>query len=131
MNLPDLPRTHKKPEADFGVKLRHIINTLHLEQSSLELKHTRGSNSFPFAELGADQIAWGLKCKDGAMIRVQGTSGEPDYVWMKGATPYIIIRYPKGEVVIKLETFLNEKAISKRKSLTWERAISISEINVI
>jgi hypothetical protein len=130
MNLPDLPKTHKKKEANFGIQLRHIIDTLNLDSCSIEIKHTRGKNSFPFDELTDQQISWGLKNKTGSLIRVQGVCGEPDYVWLKNTPAYVIIKYPEGIVVIPLDSFLKEKNSSSRKSLTYQRALCIACLNV-
>lgn len=128
MDLPELPRTIKKKEADFGVTFRHFIETNPpKEDCAFELKHTRGEPSLPFSELKDEQIAYANKIKKGAFIRIPGLKGEPDYVWMKGKPTYVVVKYPKNFYIIPMEAFVEEKEASvKRKSLTEERAKELS-----
>jgi hypothetical protein len=39
---------------------------------------------------------------------------------------YVVIRYPKGFVLISIDTFVLESQRSKRRSLTWQRAQDIA-----
>lgn len=124
--LPSLPKQHKQPEADFGVDLKHWFEKNKPLTSSLEIKHTRGKNSFSFRELKEEQIAFAKRISSdkGAWIRTLGQNGEPDYIWMRNEIAYIPIRYPKGFVFITIDNILFEK--EKRKSLSWERACEIA-----
>ena len=121
--LPNLPRLHQKKEADFGVTFRHWIEGQMPEGSqSFELKHTRGRDYLPLKEVKPEQIAYGMRIKrTGELIRVQGTRGEPDYIWIKGPA-WIVIRYPKAFVIIDVDVFSNEKTAS----LTFTRACQIA-----
>lgn len=126
--LPELPKQNKKLEADFGVDLKHKTEKSKPETHSLELKHTHGKDSLPFNEVSDAQIAFmnAISSDKGAWIRTLGMNGEPDYIWLKNEPAFLYIKYPKGIVSITIGNFLFEKEKSKRKSLTWERAIAIA-----
>lgn len=119
-----------KQEADFSVRLRHYMKAHPLPVSCpLEVKDTRGKDSFSYAELKEEQINNALASKSdrGNLIRISvGTVGAPDYCYYRSSPAYVVIKYPKGFVFIDIETFILEKETSKRKSLTWERAQDIS-----
>ncbi len=131
--LPDLPKKNKHKETDFGTKIFKpwIHNNAHLFFScTFELKDSKGKDSIPFNSVDDPQIdasltvKWG---KGGYLIRnLMGTIGAPDYSFYRNAPAYIVIHYPKGFVIIDIETFLEEKKRSPRKSLTWERAKEIA-----
>jgi hypothetical protein len=131
MNLPELPKQHKKKEADFGIDIKHKTEEIRPSTHSLELKHTRGKDSLPFSEVTDDQIAFAnsISSDKGAWIRVIGLRGEPDYIWLKNEPAYIVIKYPLGIVYITIANFLHEKETSKRKSLTWDRACEIGKLS--
>lgn len=126
--LPPLPQQNKKKEANFGVALKHLTEKEKPNTCSLEAKHTHGKDYLLFSEVSNSQIAFAnsISSPNGAWIRVQGINGEPDYIWLKNTPAYIVIRYPKGIAHISIGNFLFEKARSKRKSLTWERAQEIA-----
>ncbi|NCU28961.1 MAG: hypothetical protein EOM85_04840 [Candidatus Moranbacteria bacterium] len=126
MDLPELPEQHKKKEADFGLKFRRWIENNPQKSCSFELKHTRGKDYFMFDELKSEQIAFASKIKRGVLIRVPGTKGEPDYVYLKSPA-YVVIKYPKNFYVIDIDNLVKERDTSKRKSLTEDRAKLISE----
>lgn len=120
----------KSQEKDFSIVLRHYLKAHPLPISCpLEIKDTRGKDSFSYAELKEEQInnALASKSDKGNLIRVStGTIGAPDYVYYRSSPAYIVIKYPGGFVFLDIETLLLEKDSSKRKSLTWERAQEIS-----
>lgn len=132
MTLPELPRRNKKKEADFGTAvfkpwIHKNADSLH--SGTFELKITE-SNSLPFSDLDDMQgdaslsVKWSKK---GYLIRNQkGTIGAPDYSFYRGAPAFIVIKYPKLWVIVDIETFLEEKKRSQRKSLTSERACDIA-----
>lgn len=128
MNLPDLPKQNKHKEADFGIALRRWIEEYKIMPSSLETKHTRGKNYLPFSEITPKQIAYANKISsdEGVLIRVQGTDGEPDYVYMRNQPAYIVIRYPDFFAVITIGNLLFERDRYKKKSLTADRAKEIA-----
>lgn len=128
MTLPPLPKQNKHKEADFGLTFREWIEKERPISSSLELKDTRGKDFLNFNELGDNQIIYAklISGPKGALIRVQGTDGQPDYIWLRNTPSYVVIKYPKSFSMISVSTFLMEKERSKRKSLTEQRASEIS-----
>ncbi len=127
MKLPPLPNQHKKQEANFGIDLKHYTERTQPDTRSIETKDTRGKDSLPFSAVEPAQIAFAkaISSDKGAWIRTLGMNGEPDYIWLRNEPAYIFIKYPKGTVGITIGNFLHEKDTSKRKSLTWERAVAI------
>lgn len=119
-----------KKEADFSIVLRHYLKAHPLSVSCpLEVKDTRGKDSFRYAELKEEQInnALASKSDKGNLVRISvGTVGAPDYAYYRNSPAYIVIRYPAGFTFLDIETLILEKERSKRKSLTWERAQEIS-----
>jgi len=96
------------------------------------MKDTRGKPSFPFNELDNEQRAWGMKVKGkkGALIRVQGLNGEPDYSYHCGDPAYVVIKYPKGWCMVDIETLIMEDKRSARRSLTYGRAKELAIISI-
>ncbi len=119
-----------RPESKSAIIFRHWIMANPSFTYSLETKDTRGSESFPFSEVSQAQLDFGLAIKHskkGVLIRTQATvEGVPDYIYLKNEPARIAIKYPKGFVLIDVETFIQEKARSRRKSLTWDRAKEIA-----
>lgn len=122
MELPDLPKQNKKQEADFGLELRKWIHLLGLENCSFELKHTRGKKSFYLKELKNEQIAYASKIEsdEGQLIRVIGSNGEPDYIYLRKRPAYTIIKYPHNFYIIRTIDLLLER--SNSKSISEDRA---------
>ena len=132
-NLPDLPRQHRHQESSFGTKVFKpwVHNNIHLFRKThggtFELKDSKGKDSIPFSSVEEPQIdasltvKWGKK---GYLIRnLTGTVGAPDYSLYYNSPAWIVINYHKlGWVIIDIETFLEEKKRSQRKSLTSIRA---------
>ena len=130
MTLPDLPRQLKRKEAKSSVLFRRLMPKL--ESCILEMKDTRGKDYLNFNEVTDDQIAHALMAESdkGILIRNTGGSGEPDYTYHRNHPAYIVIRFPHCFTLIRIHHFLSEKAESKRKSLTSERAREISTVVV-
>ena len=126
--LPPLTKQNEKKEADFGVVFRHWIEDNKMDTCAFELKHTRGEDSLPFREVKAKQIAYATEIESdkGCLIRVIGHNGEPDYIYLRKEPAYFLIRYPEFYCIVKRSQFLDERASSKRKSLTSKRAREIS-----
>ena len=97
--------------------------------ATFETKDTRGKDSFPFKEWEEDQINHALRNRSdkGNLIRIEkGTPGAPDYAYYRNSPSWVVIKYPKGWVIISPETFILERTKNKRKSLTWARAVAIA-----
>lgn len=121
----------QKREANFGLLLRHWLKANPRLSSAFELKQTTGSSiSFDCFEPGQTDYLLAIKSDKGALIRVQGGSGEPDYVYLRNAPANVVIRFPREFHLIDIDTFLLEKKRSKRKSLTNERAREISIVSI-
>lgn len=120
----------KFQEADFSITLRHYLKANPLPVSCpLEVKDTRGKDSFPYAELKEEQInnALASKSSRGNLIRISvGTIGAPDYSYYRNAPAYVVVKYPALFCIIDIEAFVMERDRSKRKSLTVDRAVAIS-----
>lgn len=130
--LPSLPKQIRGPEADFGIEFRKWW-TAHPMRGNFELKHTKGSDSLPFAAVEADQVIVGnaAHSRKGVLLRLTvGTPGAPDYVGQIEQPVWVVIRYPKAFHVISLNVFLLEKSRSTRKSLTSVRAEALSTVSV-
>lgn len=96
------------------------------------MKDTRGASSLDFSEVADAQLNWArdISSDKGALIRVQGLSGQPDYIWARNMPVYIVIRYPRFFCLISYGNFIQQKKASKRKSLTAARAHEIADVTV-
>ena len=94
---------------------------------AFEMKDTRGKPSFYLKEWKdaqrnfAEAIRYGKK---GVLIRTEGVEGLPDYVYLRNEPSYVVIKYPKGFVIIDGATL----ALEKSSSLTYGRAKEISAL---
>lgn len=122
-----MPRVLKQKEAAFGVQFRAWVLKKRLPTGAYELKQTK-INTFLFSALEDEQIAYLLRIKGskGELIRVQGLKGEPDYIYMRRSSAWVVIKFPRSFHVIDIDTFLEEKKNSKRRSLTAARATELS-----
>ena len=129
--LPNLPKKNKHKELDFGTKIFRswILSNPPGISGTYELKTTL-TNSIPFSCLEDTQIDASLTIKHGEkgyLIRnMSGTIGAPDYSYHYKEPAWIVIKYFKFFCIIDIDVFLNEKQISKRKSLTSDRAKAIA-----
>jgi hypothetical protein len=72
-----------------------------------------------------------IKGPKGVLLRVQAVAkGMPDYVYLRNAPAWIVIKYPTAFEIIDVETFIMERDRSKVKSLTHQRAREISTMSV-
>lgn len=124
----------QKREAQFGLKFRRWLKANHhlVPSGAFELKQTT-TTSLPFSALQEHQIDALLAAKSGKGI-VHKISDDSigvkpfDYFYLRNSFGWVVIKYPKGFVLISIDVFLLEKERSKRKSLTWDRARSIATI---
>jgi hypothetical protein len=132
MPLPPLPKQNKNREASFSLKFREWLMKNPRISCSFEMKDTRGKNSLKFSEVTDVQRNYGMSIKSnrGTLIRVQGLSGEPDYVYFRNTPAYLVINYPQGWVIMDIETFIMEDERSKIRSLSWSRAKELSTVVV-
>lgn len=121
-----------KREAQFTVLFRHYLNRYPPDRSTVyELKQTT-TDSIPFADVKEHQIdalmsaKWGDK---GLLYKAPDDSRgiKPfDLFYVRQTPAFIVIKFPKLFCFIDVETFIEEKKRSKRKSLTVDRAKEIS-----
>lgn len=131
MSLPDLPKQYKTREAAFGLKLRKWLATNPIITCTIETKQTK-TDSIPFSEVAPEQVAFGMAVKSdkGVLVRVQGMSGESDYIYLRNEPAFVVIKYPTSFHFIDMAAFILERDRSKRRSLTSARARAISTISV-
>lgn len=118
-------------ESKFALLFRHWLRANPRFSCAFELKQTTGG-SIPFSALEEHQADYllAIKSDKGTLIRIQGTNGEPDYIYLRKFPANVVIKFPLEFHLIDIETFLLEKKRSKRKSLTNARAREISLISV-
>jgi hypothetical protein len=131
--LPLLPKKLKKVEAKFTTaKVAKWVEANLTPPAIIEVKHTRGKDSFPFKEIRPKQRLWLLRAMapEGKWYKHPDTTlGEqlPDGQLIGLQDAWIIIKYPKFFVVIGADRFFAEEKKSLRKSLTDKRAKQIAE----
>ena len=121
-------------EAIFGNLFRHWLMANPRFSSAFELKQTTGT-SLPFSAVPDHQLdALRAANNNGLLYKAPDDSAgvKPfDYFYLRNAPAYVVIRYRGFFVLIAIETFLHEKKMSKRKSLTGSRAKEISTVTVL
>jgi penicillin-binding protein-related factor A (putative recombinase) len=131
--LPPLPKQHKQQEADFSVKFRHWLEANPRISSSFEIKNTRGKNYLNYSEIKPEQINYAQAIQDnnkGVLIRVQGMSGEPDYIYLRNEPALFVIKYPKAFCIINVNNLVHEMKTYKKKSLDFSRAQAIAIVTI-
>lgn len=118
-------------EKDSAIIFRHWwkVNYHKFQSCSLETKDTRGANTFNIKEWKQEQRdnAIAVKNDKGCLMRTTGTTGMGDYHYLRNAYAYVVIKYPKGFVIIDADDLLKEK-----KGLSWDRGceIAVEVINI-
>lgn len=118
-------------ESKFGILFRHWLRANPQYTCAYELKQTKG-NSIAFGELKDHQQAYleAVRGDKGVLVRVQGTGGEPDYIYLRNCRACVVVKYPHSFEIIDIGTWVLEKRKSTRKSLTSARAREISAVSV-
>lgn len=119
----------KRREANFSVVFRHWLRANPMRTTcAFEVKQTT-KDTISFGCVEDHQLTYleaiGVSPK-GVLTRVQGTNGEPDYIYLYRDAVFIVIKFPKFFCLIYLAEFMDEKESSKRKSLTEKRARQIA-----
>ncbi len=109
--------------------MRHFLKTH--KGVKVELKHTRGSDYFPFSELPAHQLDDLASFDDGAPFVHKfddaGYRKKPcDFIGVAGGYSFVAIRYPKFVAILSFNVYRNEAESGTRKSLTSERAQKVA-----
>ena len=128
MKLPDLPKVLKKREADWTTKVfRHWLEK-NGKTGVYEVKYAKG-DSLPFSAVLPHQIENLLAVRHKTFVYKVIDMGEKnpfDIFCLTEQPSFIVIRYPKGFVLISIDTFVLESQRSKRCSLTFARACDIA-----
>lgn len=120
-----------KREAQFTATFRHWLMANPMHSCAFELKQTT-KNYLPFSEVKEHQVdallavKWGKK---GLLWKLSDQSQEQkpfDMFYFRGAYAFVVIRYPAKFCIIGIESFVDERDRSARKSLTMERAEEIA-----
>lgn len=99
--------------------------------AAFELKQTT-EDSIPFSDVQPHQIDALLTAKRGGGLLYKAPDDSRgmkpfDLFFLTAAEAYVVIRFPNCFTVIDVEVFIEEKAKSQRKSLTWYRAQAIAK----
>jgi len=135
MTLPTLPKVLNKREANWTTTVFRkwlVENYQTLGGSAFEVKHTRGKEYLAFSEVKASQVAKMLKIRHEKYVWKNPDHGEetpPDIFFFNQAPVYVVIRYPRGVSIIPIDVFVLESKRSKRRSLTYARAVELSTID--
>lgn len=119
-----------KREAKFQTTFNHFLKS--------SLKHIFvykiPDGSFaqsPFDVFSVDQYnefyAWELKQTQTDSIPFSAVK-EHQITALEIVSGYVVIKYPDGVSIILVDTFVNESKRSKRRSLTYDRAMELSSI---
>lgn len=118
-------------ESKAAILFRHWLRANPSMSCAYEIKLTKG-NSIPFRALEEHQADYlkAIKGKKGVLVRVIGTNGEPDYIYLRNFPARVVVKYPTSFELIDIDTWEIEKHKSTRKSLTSARAKQISVVSV-
>ena len=112
-------------EAKFHSKFRHYLQARMKEPGVFEVKYAHRDIVY-FSALEEHQRESLLAAKHRSLTYKppDDTRGfKPcDFLHFAGVRAYVVVKYSKGFVLIDIDVWVEEARISKRKSLTWERA---------
>ncbi len=117
-----------KREANFQVTFGHWVKNIYKKSFAYEVKQTQ-TDSLPFSAIVPHQIAALEQVRHSTFhfkIPDAGYQNPFDGFCMTEQPAYIVIKYPKGFVMIPIDAFVLESKNSKRRSLTWSRAKDIA-----
>ena len=133
MNLPELPRILNKKEASWTTNFlkKWVLEESTLPSGPIEVKQTK-MDSIPFSAVSEQQLADLLECMSSRghwwKVADMGRKNDFDVVFYRNSPAWVVIKYPKGFVVISAGVYQLEMNRSTRKSLTWDRAKAIATI---
>lgn len=119
-----------KHESKFAILFRHWLMANPMHSAVFELKDTRGKNYLSFSEIKDTQLIYAgaiAKSVKGVLIRVLGTGGEPDYIYLHKTAAYFVINFPKFFCIIREDKIFNEVMAKRDASLTAERARELAD----
>ncbi len=120
-----------KRESKSSILFRHWVmaNPQITKTCTFEMKDTRGKDYLRYAEVKTHQIDYGraiMESEKGVLIRVQGTNGEPDYVFLKKEPAFIVIKYPDCFCIVGVYEFWKQSTSGSGASLPSARARKIA-----
>ncbi len=122
-----------KREAKFTEVFRHWLKAHPRPSAAFEIKQTK-TNSLPFSAVREHQLEALLAVQDtGILYKLPDDSRgyKPfDMVYLRKDESFVVIKYPGFFVLIDARAFDAEVRYSPRKSLTAERARTISTVAV-
>lgn len=117
----------QKKEANFSIKFRHWLMANPQISGAYEMKDTRGAKAFLLREFKPEQENFADAIRNspkGVFIRTEGVTGLPDYIYLRNAPSWVVIKYPNGFVIIDGVTLSLEK--KKSTTLLWSRACELA-----
>jgi hypothetical protein len=115
-------------EAAFQTFFNKWLRENYKGSGVFELKQTQ-TDSISFSAVKEHQIAGLLAAKHGTLIHklsdeTRGFKPFDSFI-LRNTPAYVVIKYPKGFVMIDIDAFIFEKNNSIRKSLTYSRALEL------
>lgn len=124
----------KKREADFGKQFRAYIRSQKgIPPAAYELKQTT-INYINFNALQEHQenALLAATTNSGILYKAPDDSRgvKPfDFFFLSRSPAFVVVKFPQGFEGISIESWIQERATSNRKSLTYERAKAISSFS--
>ena|SRR3990167_6622645 len=132
MKLPDLPKKLNKRESLWSTKIFRLWALEHFSYTAIfEIKYAR-KDSLPFSDVKEGQVAKMLKIRHDKFLWKNPDTGmetPPDFFLLVQEPTFVVIKYPKGVAIIPIDVWCLESSRSKRRSLTYARAMEISTID--
>ena len=121
-----------KKEANFQTKFNHWLKNVWKKTGAFELKQCE--SSLPFSSVVPHQIDALMAVRHSTFVYKiidAGYQNPFDCFCLTEQPAYVVISFKgKGFVLIAIDTFVLESKRSKRRSLTWTRAVDIATIVV-
>ena len=123
----------KKLEQSFSTIYQQWVHAggyKRIQTAPWEAKHCRGKDNIPFADVPKHQRNALFACttERGYIYKISDqSSGQKgfDGIFFKNAPAYLVFAYTKKFYIISIHNFLHEDKVSKRRSLTEQRASEI------
>lgn len=101
-----------------------------IQSAPWEAKHSRGEDSIPFREVPEDERNALFQCTTdkGYIYKISDMSAGSkgfDGFFFRNSPAYLVFAYTKKFYIISIHNFLHEDKVSKRRSLTEQRASEI------
>lgn len=118
-------------ERSFQTTFNHWLKEKYKRTGAFELKQTK-TDSLPFSAVVEHQIWALLAVRHQTLVyKIPDTGFQNpfDCFCMTEQLAYVVIKYPKGVAIIPIDVWCLESSRSKRRSLTYSRAMELSTIN--